>query len=731
MDRNAPRPTRAGARSTTLHHQACTLCEAICGLVIEVEDGRIASIRGDRDDPLSRGHICPKAVALQDIHNDPDRLRHPVRRTRGGGWQRVPWKAALDEAADRLRAVQDADGRDAVAVYIGNPAVHSLGMMLFGPPLWRTLRTRNRFSATSVDQLPHHLAAMLMFGHQLLLPVPDVDRTSFLLVLGANPAVSNGSMMTAPGMKRRLRALGERGGRLVVVDPRRTETARLADRHLFIRPGTDALLLAALLQVLFTESLAAPGPLADHISGMEVVRELVAGFPPERVAAATGIEATAIRELARELAAAPAGVCYGRLGVSVHEFGGLCQWLINVLNTVTGNLDRPGGAMFTRPAVDLLSRIGRGRYNRWQSRVRGLPEFSGELPAATMAEEMLSPEPGRPRALVTVAGNPVLSTPNGGQLERALAQLDCMVSVDLYVNETTCHADLILPPTSPLERDHYDLVFNMLAVRNTARYSRALFAPEAGALHDWQILAELQRRLDRGPLHSRAGRLIARTLGPRRLLDLGLRTGPYGAGFTPWARGLTAARLARSAHGVDLGPLQPCLPDALRTPTGRIELAPELFVEDMMRLEERSVELQAIAAADDALVLIGRRQLRSNNSWMHNVPRLVTGRERCTLLVHPEDATRLGVAAGERVAVASRVGRIVAPVEITDDIMPGVVSLPHGWGHDREGVQLTVARQHPGASLNDLTDDQAVDPVAGTAVLNGTPVRVIPETPRE
>jgi len=711
--------------SSSVHFRACSLCEAMCGLAIEVEGGRVAAIRGDRDDPFSRGHICPKAAALQDLQDDPDRLRRPVRRTRGGSWEQVSWGAALDESAERLRAVQRARGRDAVAVYVGNPAVHSLGAMLFGGELWRTLRTRNRFSATSVDQLPHHLAAYLMYGHQLLLPVPDVERTMYMLVLGANPVVSNGSLMTAPGVKRRLQELRDRGGKLVVVDPRHTETARLADRHLFVRPGSDALLLAALVHVVFAEDLARPGRLAAFTDSMDTVRRLVSEFHPDRVAEATGIPAEAIRTLARELAGAESAVCYGRLGVSVHGFGGLCQWLVNVLNIVTGNLDRPGGAMFTKPAVDLLRRVGRGRYGRHRSRVRALPEFSGELPAAAMAEEMLSPDEERIRALVTMAGNPVLSTPNGRRLEGALEGLEVMVSVDFYVNETTRHAHLILPPTSPLERDHYDLAFNVLAVRNTARYSPQLLEPEQDCRHDWQILAGLQRRLDQRPWRARVGGRIAAMLGPRRLLDLGLRSGPYGAGYLPFAGGLTLSRLARAEHGVDLGPLQPCLPDRLFTPARRVELAPELFVADMGRLSRVLDGSTASRAAPGDLLLIGRRQLRSNNSWMHNCPRLLGGRERCTLLVHPEDAARLGVATGDRVEVASRVGRVVVPVEVTEDVMPGVVSLPHGWGHDREGVRLAVASQHPGASLNDLTDDQRVDPTVGTAVLNGTPVQVV------
>ncbi|MEE8138720.1 MAG: molybdopterin dinucleotide binding domain-containing protein, partial [Thermoanaerobaculia bacterium] len=551
-------------------------------------------------------------------------------------------------------------------------------------------------------------------------------RTRFLLMLGANPVASNGSMMTAPGVQRRLKELRRRGGRLVVVDPRRTETARLADQHHFIRPGTDALLLMALLQVILGEGRERPGRLAEICDSLEAVRSLVSDFPAERVAAATGIAAEEIRALAREFAAAPSAVCYGRLGVSTQEFGGLCQWLINVLNLVTGNLDRPGGAMFTKPAVDLLASTSPGHLGRWTSRVRSLPEFGGELPASVLAEEILAEGPGQIRALLTVAGNPVLSTPNGGQLERALERLEHMVSIDFYLNETTRHAHIILPPTAPLEHDHYDLVFNLLAVRNTAKYSPALFAPPADTRHEWQIFSELHRRLDHGPLRSRLRRSLNARLGPRRLLDLGLRFGPYGTGLRPFGRGLTLGRLERSVHGIDLGPLEPCLPDRLRTPGQRIELAPEVFVGDLPRLRQRLEGAAEEACGNATLLLLGRRQVRSNNSWMHNFPRLMRGKERCTLLMHPGDAARLGLETDQRVAVVSRTGRVVAPLEVSDEMMPGVVSLPHGWGHHRPGTRLATAQLHPGASLNDLTDDPRVDPLIGTAALNGVRVEVEP-----
>jgi anaerobic selenocysteine-containing dehydrogenase len=719
-----------------VHFRACNLCEAICGLAIRTEGGRITDVRGDPDDPFSRGHVCPKAVALQDVQDDPDRLRRPLRRV-GSEWREVSWEEALDETARRLVEVRRAHGRDAVAVYLGNPNVHNSGSLLFGLPFLKALRTRNVYSATSVDQLPHHLAAWAMFGHRLLIPIPDVDRTSYLLILGANPRVSNGSLMTAPGIGRRLDAIRERGGTVVVVDPRRTETARKADRHLPIRPGTDALLLAATLHTLFEEGLAGAGRmgrLAAVTDGLDALAAGVAPFSPERVAPATGVPAAETRRLARELAGAEAAVVYGRLGVSVQELGGLCHWLINALNAVTGNLDRAGGAMFPRAAVDLVARSGPGGFDRYRSRVSGLPEFSRELPVAALAEEILTPGDGQVRALVTSAGNPVLSTPAGHRLDAALAGLDFMVSVDLYLNETTRHADLILPPTPPLEHDHYDLAFLQLAVRHVARYSPPLLEPPAGALHDWQIFLELQTRLALADpsvpvgrkLAARARRRAMAAVGPRGLLDLALRTGPYGAGFVPGRAGLTLRRLEREPHGVDFGPLAPGLPGRLHTPDRRIALAPDLFTADLARLERRLGEL-AQEAAGGALVLVGRRHVRSNNSWMHNAPRLMKGKERCTLLVHPHDAARLGIAegAGEvRVAVTSRTGRVEVVAEVSDEMMPGVVSLPHGWGHDRPGIRLATASAHAGASANDLTDPARVDHLSGNAALSGVPVTV-------
>jgi anaerobic selenocysteine-containing dehydrogenase len=681
------------------HYRACNLCEAICGLEIAV-DGRnhIISIKGDAADPFSRGHVCPKAVALQDVYRDPNRLRQPARRT-AQGWETIGWDEAFDAAAAGLREAQARHGRDAVGVYLGNPTVHNSGSLLAGPDVLRALQTKNRFSATSADQLPHHFAAWLMFGHPLLLPVPDIDRADFLLMLGANPLASNGSLLTAPGVAQRLRAIQQRGGKVVLLDPRRTETAKVIDRHYFIQPATDVFFLLALINTLAADNLLRPHELADP----EEVRQLcalAADYTPDAVAGRAGLEAREIRRIAHELAAAPRGAVYGRMGVSVQEFGGVCHWLINCINILTGNFDQPGGAMFPLPAFDLLAqaRPGKEYFNRWRSSVRGLPEFDGELPVAALAEEI---EAGQVKALFTICGNPALSTPNGAALDKALSKLDFMVSLDIYINETTRHADIILPPTTGLETAHYDVIFHHLAVRNTARYSQPLFAKDENQRHDWEILDELRRRLADEPGES---------LPPETKLDWGLQNGPHK---------LSLETLKANPHGVDLGPLQPVMPGRLLTADKRVKLLPKLLVKDLARVAERFAQPPA-----DGLLLIGRRHLRSNNSWLHNAERLMKGRERCTLLMHPATARKLNLANGAQAQVKSRVGALVVPVEITDAIAPNVVSLPHGFGHGREGAQMDVAARYAGASLNDLTDHLRIDELTGNAAFSGVPVQV-------
>ena len=716
-------------------YAVCNLCEAVCGLEVEIEGDRLVSVRGDAADPFSRGYLCPKAVALIDVTHDPDRVREPLRRD-GDRWTPVGWDEALDAIATRLCAIQERGGRDAVAFYYGNPTGHSYGAILAGLVFSLTVGSKNLYSANSVDGLPRTTASSLLYGNQALIPIPDLDHTQHLLVLGANPVVSNGSVMTAPDVRRRLARLRERGGRLVVVDPRRTETAEAADEHHFLRPGTDALLLAAMLRTLFDDGLASPGRLAPMIDGLDTLGAALRPFTPEAVAAPTGIEAAVIRRLARDFARAPSAACYGRLGTCIQEFGTTTSWLIDALNAVTGNLDRRGGVMFTTPAVDLAklaSLLGQaGHLDRWRSRVSGRPEFNGELPVAALAEEIETPGPGQIRALVTHAGNPVLSLPNGRRLDRALAGLELMVSIDLYVNETTRHAHWILPSSFGLERDHYALLSHALAVRNTAHYAPAILPKPPGTRHDWDVLTELASRLSRarGPVRGalgRAQRALLSRLGPRGLLALLLRLGGR----------VRLTDLEAAPHGIDLGPLQPRLPAILGTPGKRIRLAPPRLVAGARRLEHRRAEQVGGRDLDEgaslgrgprspALLLVGRRTLRSNNSWMHNSVRLVKGRRRCTVLMHPADAASRGIADGQTVKLATRVGEATAPVELTDAIMPGVVSLPHGWGHGRDGVKLSVAREHAGASLNDLTDEARIDPVSGTSSLTGVPVTVTP-----
>ncbi|KJK07183.1 MULTISPECIES: molybdopterin oxidoreductase family protein [Pseudomonas] len=697
----------------TLHHRACHLCEAICGLNIEIteEPGaapRISSIKGDPQDSFSRGHICPKAVALQDIQNDPDRLRAPHKRV-GDGWQVISWDEAFELAAQKLWAIQQAHGQNAVAVYQGNPSVHNYGLMTHSNYFLGLLKTRNRFSATSVDQLPQHLTSYLMYGHGLLLPIADIDHTDFMLILGANPLASNGSIMTVPDVEKRLKAIQARGGKVVVVDPRRSETAAMADQHVFVRPGGDAALLCGVLNTLFSEGLERASALP--VDGLDEVRAALAPFSAEAMAPLCGVEALVIRQLARDFAAADKAVCYGRMGVSTQAFGTLCHWLVQLINLVSGNLDRVGGALCTQPAVDLVASTAGGHFNAWQSRVSGLPEYGGELPVAALAEEMLCEGEGQVRALVTVAGNPVLSTPNGRQLERALDGLEFMLSMDLYINETTRYADLILPSTSALENDHYDTTFNLLAVRNVSRFNRAILPKPQGALHDWEIFVGLAKAFA-----ALSDKPLKPTLAPAQMIDIGLRQGRYGE-RSPF--NLSIDTLAQHPHGIDLGPLQPNLAARLKTANQHIQAAPVEILHDLQRFASQH------PPEPGQLLLIGRRHVRSNNSWMHNYHRLVKGKPRHQLLMHPDDLAGRQLQDGQRVNVSSRVGSIEVEVQSCSDMMPGVVSLPHGFGHARAGVRMEIASSQPGASANDLTDERHVDAVSGNAALNGVPVQVV------
>jgi anaerobic selenocysteine-containing dehydrogenase len=695
----------------------CPLCEAACGILVDAEDGQLKSIRGDPDDPFSRGYICPKAAALPDLHDDPNRLRTPLIR-KGAGWHEASWEDALDHAAEALVRIRRRDGRDAAAIYYGNPVAHNLGLMTHALTFARALRTRNVYSASSADQLPQMLVALRMFGHQALIPVPDLDRTDLLFVFGANPVVSQGSLMTAPDVTRRLRAIRERGGRVVVVDPRRTETADAAGEHVAIRPGTDALLLAAMLHVVFAEGLVRLGRFAAHVSHLESLAALVHEFPPARVARRTGVGAETVRQLALDFAHTTRAACYSRVGLCTQQYGTLASWLAQVLNLVTGHLDEEGTMMLTTPAVDvvgILARLGRhGTFDRWRSRVRNLPEFGGEPPVATLADEIEAEGAGQIRALITIAGNPVLSAPNGRRLDHALGSLEHMVSIDPYLNETTRHAHVVLPPAPPLSRSHYDLALNAFAVRNVAKYAEPVVPRSPSERHDWEILSELAGRV----LAPRALRGLAvravRAMRPDRLLDLMLRAGPYR---------LNLARLREAPHGLDLGPLQPGrFIRLVATPDRKVDLAPD----DFMREARARLFAEADADPRDDLVLIGRRQLQSNNSWMHNARRLMKNPARFSLLLHPTDAAARSLATGDLARLQTAAGTIVVPVEVSDAMLPGVVSLPHGWGHDRPGAHLAVASEHAGASLNDVTADDRLDTLSGNAAFNGVPVSLVP-----
>jgi anaerobic selenocysteine-containing dehydrogenase len=741
---------------TRIAYRTCPLCEAGCGLEIALHrtngSERVGRIRGDRDDVFSHGFICPKGSTLRQLHEDPDWLRGPLVK-RDGRFEPASWDEAFAEVERRLLPIVEQRGRDAVGIYLGNPNAHSLAALIFLRPLIRALGTTNVFSASTVDQRPKEVSVGLMFGGVLTVPVPDIDRTDFLLMLGANPYASNGSLATAPDWPGRIEALLERGGRLVVVDPRRTQTAEVASQHLAIRPGTDPLLLMALVNVLAADGLIGLDSLEPHVTGVDQVVGLAKPFTPEAVAQATGLDPEEIRGLAHELADAPSACVYGRIGTTTAEFGTLTSWLVDVLNVLTGNLDRPGGAMFATAAAGAANTRGTPRYGRGiklhrrRSRVRGLGETMGELPAACLAEEIDTPGEGQIRAMVVVGGNPVLSTPNAGRLDAALPGLEFMVAVDPYVNETTRHADVILPVPTALQRPHYDLALLQLAVRNVANYSPAVLPLDEGQPDEWHVLARLAlvvqgfgadadpalvddlvlRTLVEGAVADEtspvAGRevddiiaLLGERTGPARILDFMLRTGPYGDGFK--SDGLNLDVLLDHPHGVDLGPLEPRLPDVLRTPSGMVELAPEPLTADVDRL------LATMARPVGGMRLIGRRDLRSNNSWMHNVEVLVKGRPRCTLHVHPDDASRLGLVDGEPASVRSRAGTVTIPAEVTDAIRPGVVSIPHGWGHDMPGVELSVARRYAGVNSNLLSDEDLIDPVSGNAVLNGIPVEV-------
>jgi anaerobic selenocysteine-containing dehydrogenase len=741
----------------TTAYRICPFCEAACGLEVDVEVGvevnlekkrRVVRIRGDRNDVFSNGFLCPKAIGLKQLHDDPDRLRTPLIK-RDGRFVEASWEEAYAEIERRLPLAIAAGGANAVATVLGNPTSHKMSLMLYFPQLARALGTRNLFSASSVDQVPKMLSCGLMFGSWLSVPVPDIERSDFLLIIGANPMVSNGSLWTVPDFRGKAKALRARGGRIVVIDPRRTETADVADAHHFIRPGSDVFFLLGIAHTLFDEQLVRLGRLADHVAGFEQLEPALAPYAPERVAERCAVDANVIRGLARTLAATNRAAVYGRIGTCTQQFGTLASWLIDVINVLTGHLDEEGGAMFPKAAAfaaNTRGAPGSGRgvvTGRYASRVSKAPEVTGEFPLTCLAEEIDTPGYGQVRALIAIAANPVLSAPNGARLARALDGLDFMVSLDIYLNETSRHADVILPGPSPLEDAHYDVSFTQFSHRNHARYSPPVLARAPGQPDEWESLLRIGAiargmtasvdvdKLDDAALEAdlrrsvgdAAGQVMAALAplrGAERLLDLGLRSGPYGDGFGRRPGGLTLAAVKAAPSGIDLGPMTPRVPEMLRTPSGKIELAPQALLDDLARAQAD------LEAPTPDLVIIGRRQLRSNNSWMHNLPALAKGPFRCTALVHPIDARRLGLLDGAMAAISIGARRIEAQVEVSAEMMPGVVSLPHGWGHDLAGVRLNVAAERPGANLNALLDENLRDPLSGNAVLSGVPVRMSP-----
>jgi anaerobic selenocysteine-containing dehydrogenase len=743
------------ALEETVAHRICPFCEACCGLELRVAQGKVIGIRGHEEDVFSRGYMCPKGTALKDLHEDPDRLRTPLIK-RDGKFVEASWEEAFAEIERRLLTIIEKHGRDAVGLVIGNPVVHKLGLMLYFPRLNKALGSRNFFSASTLDQMPKQLAAGLMFGHWLSVPVPDMERSDYLLVIGANPLVSNGSMWTVPDFRGKAKALRARGGKLVVIDPRRNETAQAADEHLFIRPGADAFLLLGLVHTLFDEGLVQLRHLEPHVAGVETLREAVRPYAAEVVGERCGIAAADIRRIAREIAGAKRAAVYGRLGTCTQEYGTLANWLMDALNVLTGNLDAEGGVMFPKAAAfaaNTLGKPGVGKgiaTGRRKSRVSGAPEVFGELPITLLAEEIETPGEGpagqagqeQIRALITLAGNPVLSSPDGARLSKALGSLDFMVSMDIYLNETTRHADVILPGTSPLQEPHYDVAFPQLSFRNHARYSAPVLPRDAGQPAEWENLLRLAAILEgkgagvdvnalddalaAGQVkgfgeHAQAVlEALAPQRGPERMLDLALRSGPYGDLFGRKPEGLSLKKIREREGGIDLGALQPRVPEVLRTPSGKIELAPPMLVEDLRRVAGD------LATPRPQMAIIGRRQVRSGNSWMHNLPVLAKGPFRCTAMVHPEDARRLGLAEGALARIRSAHGAVTAQVELSADMMPGVISLPHGWGHDLPGIKMRVAQERPGVNLNALFGTRARDPLSGNAVLSGVAVEVSP-----
>ena len=653
-------------------------------------------------------------------------MKTPLRKKENGEWEEISWPVALDIVGEKINAIREKHGNDAVSIYLGNPTVHNFGMMLFSGELRRSLGTKYFFSPTTMDQLPHHFIGYHMFGHAFNMPIPDIDRTDYFIMFGANPIASNGSIMSGCGPIEKIKAIQNRGGKVILFDPRASETSRVVDEHYFIRPSTDVFFLMGMLHLIQKNNWIKIGRLKDHIAGLDQLERIAEEFTPERVANITGVSADVLQQLTKEFVLQDRAVMYGRMGMSTQEHGGLCHWLTTVLNILTHHLDREGGAMFPKPAADIKRQKGwHLAHDRWHSRVRNLPEFDGELPVSVMAEEMLTPGEGQIKGLITFAGNPVLSTPNAKRLEEALPKLDFMVSIDIFLNETTRHADIILPPPSHLEIDHYDLIFNHFSTSNNAKFSPRLFAPKEGQLYDWQIAKDLTKRFAK--LANYKIPFLFKQFNPRQLLNFTLLTGPYGKWSSParFFNGLSLKKLIASKHGINFGPMEARIPEVLNTPDGKIQIAADVFIKGLEEVKAKLKEDQVPREANE-FKLIGRRHLRSNNSWMHNVEGLIRGKNRCTAMMHTEDAAALDLKNGETVEVHSDTGKIELPIEITDTMMPGVVSIPHGFGHNKKGTRLSVASNghHAGVSVNNITDHNRLDKVTGNAAFSGQSIRI-------
>ena len=695
-----------------IHYRTCNLCEAMCGLEITYKEKKVISIVGDKKDPLSKGFICPKSLALKDLYEDPDRLKTPIKRTENG-WQEISWTEAFDEVEIQIKKIQEKYGNNAVATYQGNPNVHNVGSMLYGGPFLKSLKTKQKYSATSADKLPHHIASLKMFGHQMLIPIPDIERTDYLLILGANPGASNGSLLTAPGFPQKIKSIQKRGGKVINIDPRFTETSKISSQHLYINPGKDALFLLSLLHVIFDQGIEEKTHLSNYLKGLEEIKEIVKEYSPKKTALLIGIDSLEIQKIAKDFMNSKTAVCYGRMGVSTQEYGGICQWLINVLNIVTNNMDKVGGAMFTKPAIDLVYMTGIqgkvGNFDRYRSRVHNLPEYSGELPVATLADEILTEGEGQIKMFICTAGNPVLSAPNGKKMEKALEKLDFMVSIDIYLNETSKYANIILPTTNGLETLHYDLVFNQLAIRNTAKLSEVLFEKDENQKHDWEILNELTERITEKK----------NSLTPEMMLDNMFQYSPYKEA------NLSVNKLKENPNGIDLGSLQPLLIKRIFTVDKKINVSPQIFIDDLKRLDKELYKDTKEEETKYPFALIGRRHLRNNNSWMHNSKLLMKGKNRCTVLMSSKDANNLSITDHQKIKIISNVGSIELPVEISDEMKEGVLSIPHGFGHNRNGTKIKLAEENAGESINDLTDDNKIDKLTGNANFSGTRVKVI------